>query len=84
MTEFAAVGSGSSAPFRYESYGYPSSNHPGGANMAFCGGQVVFIAETIDPLVYAQLCTPNRNRSSLVGPGNTPERKMPAPADDAY
>jgi prepilin-type N-terminal cleavage/methylation domain-containing protein/prepilin-type processing-associated H-X9-DG protein len=84
MTEFAAVGSGSSAPFRYESYGYPSSNHPGGANMAFCGGQVVFIAETIDPLVYGQLCTPNRNRSSLFGPGNTPERKMPAPADDAY
>ena len=27
-----------------ESYGYPSSNHPGGVNVAFCGGQVVSIA----------------------------------------
>jgi prepilin-type N-terminal cleavage/methylation domain-containing protein/prepilin-type processing-associated H-X9-DG protein len=68
----------------YEPYGYPSSNHPGGVNMAFCGGQVVFVTETIDPLVYAQLCTPNRNRSSLVAPGNIPERKLPAPPDNAY
>ena len=42
-------------PTTYESYAYPSSLHPGGVNMAFCGGQVEFIAETIDPLVYAPI-----------------------------
>jgi prepilin-type N-terminal cleavage/methylation domain-containing protein/prepilin-type processing-associated H-X9-DG protein len=84
MEAYASVGGGSSAPFQFESWGYPSSNHPGGVNMAFCGGQIIFVAETIDPLVYAQLCTPNRNRSSLVGPGNVAERKMPAPPDNAY
>jgi prepilin-type N-terminal cleavage/methylation domain-containing protein/prepilin-type processing-associated H-X9-DG protein len=67
----------------YESYGFPSSNHPGGVNMAFCGGQVVFIADTIDPLVYAQLMTPNRTRSNLVS-GGVPERKLPPPPDNLY
>ncbi|MEX0611258.1 MAG: DUF1559 domain-containing protein [Pirellulales bacterium] len=69
----------------YESYGYPSSNHPGGVNMAFCGGQVVFVADTIDPLVYAQLMTPNRNRSGLfqISTG-TQERKLPPPPDNLY
>jgi prepilin-type N-terminal cleavage/methylation domain-containing protein/prepilin-type processing-associated H-X9-DG protein len=68
----------------YESYGYPSSNHPGGVNMAFCGGQIVFVADTIDPLVYAQLMTPNRNRSSVVDSGGTPERRLPPPPDNLY
>jgi prepilin-type N-terminal cleavage/methylation domain-containing protein/prepilin-type processing-associated H-X9-DG protein len=71
----------------YESYGFPSSNHPGGVNMAFCGGQVTFVPETIDPLVYAQLCTPSRNRSSLADYTKsppTPERRLPPPADNAY
>jgi prepilin-type N-terminal cleavage/methylation domain-containing protein/prepilin-type processing-associated H-X9-DG protein len=70
-----------------ESYGFPSSNHPGGVNMAFCGGQVVFTAETIDPIVYAQLCTPNRNRSNLTDFKYNPplmERRMTAPPDNAY
>ncbi len=44
-------------PATYESYAYPSSAHPGGVNMAFCGGQVEFIAEQIEPLIYAQLMT---------------------------
>ena len=51
---------------QYESYGYPSSNHPGGVNVAFCGGQVEFMAETIDPLIYGQLMTSNSKRSKLV------------------
>jgi prepilin-type N-terminal cleavage/methylation domain-containing protein len=67
----------------YESYGFPSSNHPSSANFAFCGGQVVSIADSMDPLVYAQLMTPNRNRSSLVS-NNVPERKLPQPSDDLY
>jgi prepilin-type N-terminal cleavage/methylation domain-containing protein/prepilin-type processing-associated H-X9-DG protein len=87
MDQFAAVGSGSQPPFQYESYGYPSSNHPGGVNIAFCGGQITFVAETIDPLVYGQLCTPNRNRSSLADFSKNPaipERRLPSPPDNAY
>ena len=68
----------------YESYGYPSSGHPGGVNMAFCGGQVVFIADSIDPLVYAQLMTPNRNRSTLFDVNMVPERKLPPPPDNLF
>ncbi len=41
----------------YESYAYPSSRHPGGVNVAFCGGNIEFMREAIDPLVYAQLMT---------------------------
>ena len=79
MKTFATV----NAP-TYESYGFPSSNHPGGANMAFCGGQVVFIADSIDPLVYAQLMTPNRNRSTLFDVNMVPERKLPPPPDNLF
>jgi len=68
----------------YEGYAYPTSAHPGGVNVAFCGGQVVFVAESIEPLVYAQLMTPNRNRSALRALDLTPERKLPPPADNSY
>jgi prepilin-type processing-associated H-X9-DG protein len=40
-------------------YCRPSSNHPGGVNVAFCGGNVRFLAEDIDYDVYKQLMTPN-------------------------
>jgi prepilin-type processing-associated H-X9-DG protein len=83
MDEFANPGT-SGPPYLYESYGYPSSNHPGGVNMAFCGGQIVFIPETIDPVVYGQLCTPNRNRSRLVDGSGIAERRLPPPPDNAY
>jgi prepilin-type processing-associated H-X9-DG protein len=81
MGDFAATGTGS--PNLYESYGYPSSNHPNGVNVAFCGGQVDFMAESIDPRVYAQLMTSNSKRSSLVI-GGTPDRKLPQPSDSEY
>jgi prepilin-type processing-associated H-X9-DG protein len=68
---------------QYESYGYPSSNHPGGVNVAFCGGQVEFMAETIDPLVYAQLMTSNSKRSKVRFNG-TWDRQLPQPSDDQY
>ncbi len=71
----------------YESYGYPSSAHPGGVNVAFCGGQIVFVAESIDPLVYSQLMTSNRKRSGLFDINQNPivpERKLPAPPDNLY
>jgi prepilin-type N-terminal cleavage/methylation domain-containing protein/prepilin-type processing-associated H-X9-DG protein len=79
-------------PVAYESYGFPSSNHPGSVNMAFCDGHISSVAETLDPVVYGQLMTSNRNRSRLGdytqnGPdGKKPkrERHMTQPADNAY
>jgi prepilin-type processing-associated H-X9-DG protein len=68
----------------YESYGYPNSTHPGGANIAFCDGHIVFIADTMEPLVYGQLMTSNRNRSNLKDANGKTERQLPPPADNAY
>src|SRR5262249_5293294 len=47
----------------YESYAYPSSAHPGGVNVAFCGGNVTFIGESMDPQIYGQLMTSNSKKS---------------------
>jgi prepilin-type N-terminal cleavage/methylation domain-containing protein len=71
----------------YESYGWPSSAHPGGVNMAFCAGQVEFINESLDPVVYGQLMTSNSKRSKLKnapGPSGVPDRKLNQPSDDQY
>jgi prepilin-type N-terminal cleavage/methylation domain-containing protein/prepilin-type processing-associated H-X9-DG protein len=68
----------------YESYAYPSSRHPGGVNVAFAGGQVEFLRETIEPLVYAQLMTSNSKRSKLLDITNKPDRQLPQPNDDQY
>ena len=84
MSEFAGNQQPMPSSPGFESYGFPSSNHPGGVNVAFCGGQIVFVPESIDPLVYGQLMTSNRNRSSLKRSDGTPERKLPPPADDVY
>jgi prepilin-type N-terminal cleavage/methylation domain-containing protein len=67
----------------YESYGYPSSNHPNGVNVAFCGSQVDFMAESVDPRVYAQLMTSNAKKSSY-GQGGVQDRKLPQPSDADY
>jgi len=74
-----------SATSPYESYGFPNSTHPGGANIAFCDGHISFVAESMPPLVYAQLMTSNRNRSSLKDfIQNKTERQLPPPADNEY
>jgi len=70
-------------PGTYESYAYPASAHSGGANMAFCGGQVEFIAETIEPLIYAQLMTSNSKRSKLYANGKW-DRQLTQPSDEQY
>jgi len=75
MAGFAALG--------HESYGFPSSNHPNGINVAFCGGQVQFMADSVEPRVYAQLMTSNRNRSNLII-GSVQERQAAEPSDDQY
>ncbi len=62
-------------------YGFPSSYHPGGVNVAFMGGQVAFVADQIDPLVYAQLMTSNQKRSDLRNAAGDLERTLTPPPD---
>jgi prepilin-type processing-associated H-X9-DG protein len=85
MAAYAALGAGTppQVPSYFESYGYPSSAHPNGVNVAFCGGQVEFMAESVEPRILAQLMTSNRNRSTLVING-APERRAPEPSDSDY
>ncbi|MCG8451272.1 MAG: DUF1559 domain-containing protein [Pirellulales bacterium] len=64
---------------------YPSSNHPGGVNIAFVGGSVRFVADQIEALVYAQLMTSNRNKSDLyLNDASDPQNfeKFLAPIDE--
>ncbi len=83
MGAFAEIGN--TYPYLYESYGFPSSNHPNGVNVAFCGGQVQFMADSVEPRVYAQLMTSNAKRSSLTwGSPPVPDRKLPQPSDSEY
>jgi prepilin-type N-terminal cleavage/methylation domain-containing protein/prepilin-type processing-associated H-X9-DG protein len=81
MGMFASRDTGT--PNLYESYGYPSSNHPNGVNVAFCGGQVDFMADSVEPRVYAQLMTSNAKRSSLYINGRQ-ERQAQQPSDAEY
>ena len=65
-------------------YGFPSSYHPAGVNVAFMGGQVAFVADQIDPFIYAQLMTSNQKRSDLRNGAGISERNLSGPSDDAY
>jgi len=69
-----------------KNYGFPSSNHPGGVQVAFVAGQVQFLSDQIEGLLYAQLMTTDHKRSDLLGGPMwmTPERNLAQPADDAY
>jgi prepilin-type processing-associated H-X9-DG protein len=44
----------------------PSSRHPGGVNMFFAGGNLKFIAEDLEYLVYRQLMTPSSSQATNV------------------
>jgi prepilin-type N-terminal cleavage/methylation domain-containing protein/prepilin-type processing-associated H-X9-DG protein len=79
METFATIGT-SSSPL-YESYGYPSSNHPGGVNVGFCDGHIVYVADSIDPTIYGQLMTSNHNRSDLTDPNGVTDKTLPQPSD---
>ena len=47
----------------------PSSFHPGGANVAFCGGETMFLRDDIDYVVYEQLMTSDGKHSDMgLGP----------------
>lgn len=66
---------------RYESYGFPSSRHPGGVNMTYCDGHIVFVNESIDPTLYGMQMTPNRTNSHFWDrTTGLQERKIPAPS----
>ena len=59
--------------------GIPSSNHPGGVNVGFVGGQVQLLSDQIEPFVYAQLMTSNHKQSDLATDATATE-----PSDDAF
>lgn len=42
--------------------GFPSSNHAGGVVVAFCDGHIIFLKDTIEPKVYAQLITSDSSK----------------------
>jgi hypothetical protein len=65
----------------------PSSNHPGGVNVAFVAGNVKLLSQGIDNLVYAQLMTPNRRTSDLEkkqGDDMVADENLGQPDDSAY
>lgn len=76
---FSSMGDKREAP----NAGFPSSNHPGGVNVAFVGGQVQFLSERTNPVVYAQLMTANRKASDLAYQGQK-ERELSMPGPDDY
>lgn len=67
---------------------FASSHHPSGVNVAFAGGNVRKIDESIHPLIYAQLMTSNRRASDLKmykeGSGFVTDADLPQPADNQY
>ncbi len=67
-----------------ECLSYPSSNHPGGVNVAFCDGRVVYVTDRVEPQIYAQLMTSSARRSSYVAPDGTADRRLPPVSDDDY
>jgi len=48
----------------YPAYRFPSSAHPGGANVVFADGHVQFLQESVQPNVYCQLMTSNSKAKS--------------------
>jgi prepilin-type N-terminal cleavage/methylation domain-containing protein/prepilin-type processing-associated H-X9-DG protein len=65
-----------------EPLAYPSSNHPQGVNIGFADGHVVFVGDTIDGRVYAQMMTTKYKRSKFFdAASNTPDRKLPQPSE---
>lgn len=70
---------GLNATDQFQRPGIPSSNHPGGVNVGFVGGQVQLLSDQIEPFVYAQLMTSNHKQSDLDEDATRPE-----PSDDGF
>lgn len=69
-----------------EPLAYPSSNHPGGVNVAFCDGSIRYINEQISSRVYAQLMTTKYKKSYYYDrdDNNLSDRQLPQPSDADY
>jgi prepilin-type N-terminal cleavage/methylation domain-containing protein/prepilin-type processing-associated H-X9-DG protein len=64
---------------------FPSSHHEGGVNVAFVGGNVRFLKEDVDQVIYAQLMTPSHKSSTLKdAKGQKFDREMKQPTDEDY
>lgn len=79
MTEYAQVSSSGAN----ESYGWPSSLHPGGVNAVFCDGHVAFLPENLEPTLYSQFMTSNHKKSGFYDKNRpaaeSPDRRLPQP-----
>ena len=64
-------------------FGFPSSFHPGGVHVAFCGGNVQLLTDSIEARVYAQLMTSNSKKSDLQQGGNF-DKELPQPGDNEF
>jgi prepilin-type processing-associated H-X9-DG protein len=51
-------------------YSRPSSDHPGGVNVAMCGGELFFMRDDIDYPVYQQLMSSNAPKSDIDNKNN--------------
>src|SRR5204863_3657173 len=69
-------------------YSRPSSQHPGGVNVAMCGGELFFMREEIDYKVYEQLMTSDGKHSDMpvANPSNPsdPRNSDPSQSNRAY
>lgn len=63
---------------------FPASYHPESVNVAFANGSVSSMHQDVDPLVYAQFMTSNREESDLVNTSKVPEKDLPEPSEDSY
>ncbi|HYO24474.1 MAG TPA: DUF1559 domain-containing protein, partial [Lacipirellulaceae bacterium] len=57
--------------------GVPSSNHPGGVNVAYVDKHVSLLSDQVDPFVFAQLMTSNHRQSNLQGDKDAPAPQQP-------
>ena len=68
-----------------EAYAYPSSEHAGGVNMAFCDGHVQFVRDNVDKRIYSQMMTTKYKKSKYFDASVTPldadasDRNLPQP-----
>jgi prepilin-type processing-associated H-X9-DG protein/prepilin-type N-terminal cleavage/methylation domain-containing protein len=67
-----------------EQLGYPSSRHPGGVNAVFVDGHIIFLLDSVDPMVYGQLMTSNRKRSDLIATSGQRDKNLPQPSADDF
>lgn len=82
----ASVTSPTTPAQQSEPLAIPSSNHPGGVNVAFCDGSVRYITEQMSNKVYAQLMTTKYKKSNYYDTedGDKFDRQLTQPSDADY